>query len=65
MNNKQIFQLVSSIEDAISFRVDIDIYEEILPKIATVLYNRYCLNELNSIDRQKLLNEIKQLEELV
>lgn len=42
MTRPDILKLVCLIEDAICQRVDIDEFEEILPKVSEVLYNRYC-----------------------
>ncbi len=43
MKREDILKLVCLIEDAICQRVDINEYEEILPKVSEVLYNRYCV----------------------
>ena len=43
MTRADIMKLVSLIEDAICQRVEISEYEEILPKVSEVLYNRYCI----------------------
>ncbi len=42
MTDADILKLTELIEDLICNRVDIDTFEEILPKVSTVLYNRYC-----------------------
>ncbi len=42
MKESDILKLAGLIEDLICFRVDIDTFDEILPKVSTVLYNRYC-----------------------
>lgn len=42
MTSQEIHKLVSIIEDLICFRVDIDEFEEIMPKISQLMYKRYC-----------------------
>ena len=42
MTNDETIKLVEIIEDAICNRVDIDKYEEILPKVSKILFERYC-----------------------
>ena len=43
MKDADALALVSFIEDGVCMRVDIDEYEEIMPKISMILYNRYCI----------------------
>ena len=44
MRDDDIHKLAGLFEDSICSNIDLDEFEDIMPKIATVLYNRYCVN---------------------
>jgi hypothetical protein len=64
MTSEQVFKLVQLIEDGICMKVDIDDYEEIMPKVALVLFNRYC-SGLETNEGLALMKEMKELENVL
>ena len=49
MTTEDIHKLVSLIEDVICQRVDIDEFEDIMPKVSQLMYNRYCNDRKRSV----------------
>ena len=46
MNSKDVMKLAGLFEDLICMRVEIDEFEDIMPKVSDLLYNRYCKVEV-------------------
>ena len=48
MTDNEIHKLAELFEDVVYFHTELDEFDYIMPQIATVLYDRYCINPLEA-----------------